>query len=239
MVRRLLRAVINPKTPDLMNRTKLRHTLKCLGLTLGLSSFIVSVPPLQADEKSGGSNTGTSTSAPDSATSGAAPTGTPNSARPINSDGTPADANNLGTVSPANKGEPGLRNQANSQELDPKITSGWVKGTTIPKDYHTLLVELPLIEQENVGMRYREGSVFYINQEDWKIIRVAELDPGTQVTPPETVFVEGYVVPDPLRKEFMEMPTPEAGTVVRVYNDTAYYMDSEDRIVRTEKLASR
>lgn len=230
-----------------MNRTLPRQILTSLGVSLAVFSFIAPLPPVQGDDKKKDSNSsepsGNAPSATeaktDNGTSKGEPTGTPNSARPINSDGTPADADNLGTVGTGNKGESGMRNQTNRQELDPKITSAWVKGATIPQEYHALLVELPPIEQDDVAMHYREGRVYYINQKEWKIVHVAELDPGTQVAPLESVFIEGYVVPDQLRAGFVEMPSPEPDTTVRVYNNNVYYMDSEGRIIRTSKLTPR
>lgn len=240
---------MEPSPNRQMNRTLPRQILTSLGLSFAVCGLLViaPLPSAQADDKnkdpdssepSGNAPSATGADT-DNGTSKTEPTGTPNSARPVNSDGTPADAENLGTVGTGNKGDAAMRNQTNREELDPKITSAWVKGETIPKEYHALLVELPPIERADMEMRYREGRVYYINQNEWKIVRVAELDPGTRVAPLESAFVEGYVVPDQLRAGFTEMPSPDPETSVRVYNNTAYYMDSEGRIIQTMKLAQR
>ena len=94
-------------------------------------------------------------------------------------------------------------------------------------------------EGENVVVRYYGGRAYYVNSNDWKIVRVAELDPSIEVTTETSAFVEGYVIPDTYRTRFVEVPAADAGMSVRYYNNTAYYMDSSYRIVRTVPLAGR
>lgn len=213
---------------------------------MAMSGLIVLVAPVQAGDEGGNASsanapTGAGSSAI-SETRGTATKGAPNSARPTNSDGTPAKPENygtLGTTDSSNPREPRMRSQTNREEIDPKIISTWVKGATVPQEYHSLFVELPPVEQANVVVRYRGGRVFYINQNDWKIVRVVELDPGVPVPPEDAVFVEGYLVPAPHRERFVEVPTPDDGVSVRIYDGTAYYTDPHYRITRTVKLASK
>jgi hypothetical protein len=125
--------------------------------------------------------------------------------------------------------------EAAREMLAPEVTSTFVEGYTVPTEYHTHFTELPPVE-ENVVIRYRAGRAYYIDQDSWKIVRVVTVNPALQAES-ETTFVEGSVIPEAQRTTLVELPQPDANLTVRYYNDTAYYMDPEYRIVRTVRLA--
>jgi len=116
------------------------------------------------------------------------------------------------------------------------VNETFVKGYTIPNEYQTHFTEVPAVEGENVVVRYYGGRAYYVNSSDWKIVRVVDLDASGEVTSEDSVYIEGYVIPDTNRTRFIEVPNPDAGMNVRYYNNTAYYLDSSYRIVRTVPL---
>lgn len=124
-------------------------------------------------------------------------------------------------------------------DLSSEVTSAWIQGYTVPQEHRTHFTEVPVVEEDNVVVRYRAGRAYYIDQDEWKIVRVVTLDPSIEVAQEESVFVEGYVVPETYRTRFVEMPNPDAGVSIRYYGNTAYYMDDQYRIVRTVPLATR
>lgn len=132
-----------------------------------------------------------------------------------------------------------IKGKAAREMLKPEVTSAWVQGYTVPTEYREYLTEVPAVERENVVVRYRGGRAYYINSNDWSIVQVVDLDPSVEVTTEDEVYVEGYVIPETRRSYFVEVPTPETGTTVRYYNNTAYYLDPSYRIVRTVPLATR
>lgn len=94
----------------------------------------------------------------------------------------------------------------------------------------------PAIEGENVVVRYHRGRAYYVNKNDWKIVRVVDLDTSIKAENEDTAFVAGYVIPEERRTRFVEVPNPDDQVNVRYYNNTAYYMDSSYQIVRTVPL---
>jgi hypothetical protein len=120
--------------------------------------------------------------------------------------------------------------------LKPEVNETFVNGYTIPNEYQTHFTEVPAVEGENVVVRYYGGRAYYVNSTDWKIVRVVDLDAPAEVTSADAVYIEGYVIPDTYRTRFIEVPNPDAGLSVRYYNNTAYYLDSSYRIVRTVPL---
>jgi hypothetical protein len=120
--------------------------------------------------------------------------------------------------------------------LKTEVNETFVKGYTIPNEYQTHFTEVPAVEGENVVVRYYGGRAYYVNSSDWKIVRIVDLDAPGEVTSEDAVYVEGYVIPDTNRTRFIEVPNPDAGLSVRYYNNTAYYLDSSYRIVRTVPL---
>lgn len=120
--------------------------------------------------------------------------------------------------------------------LKPEVTSTFVDGYTIPNEYQTYFTEVPAAEGDSVVVRYLGGRAYYINSADWKITRIVDLDSSNQIATDNNVFVEGYVIPDSSRTQFINVPSPDAGMNVRNYNNTAYYMDSSYRIVRVVPL---
>ena len=129
-----------------------------------------------------------------------------------------------------------IKGKAARDLLNPEVTSTWVDGYTVPTEYHTHFTEVPVVKEDNVVVRYYGGRAYYVNSNDWKIVRVAELDSSVGVTTESSAFVEGYVIPETHRTRFVEMPNPDAGVTVRYYNNTAYYMDPQFQIVRTVRL---
>lgn len=129
-----------------------------------------------------------------------------------------------------------IKGDAARDLLKPEVTSSWIDGYTVPNEYHTHFTEVPAVKEDNVVVRYYGGRAYYVNSNDWKIVRVAELDPSVEVTTETSAFVEGYAIPETHRTRFVEMPNPDAGVTVRYYNNTAYYMDPQYRIVRTVSL---
>ena len=132
-----------------------------------------------------------------------------------------------------------IKGDAAREMLKPEVTSTWVKGYTVPTEYREYFTEVPAVERDNVVVRYRGGRAYYINSNDWSIVNVVDLDPSVEVTTEDSAYVEGYVIPETRRSYFVEVPTPDTGTTVRYYNNTAYYMDPSYQIVRTVPLASR
>jgi len=120
--------------------------------------------------------------------------------------------------------------------LKPEVTETFVDGYTIPNEYQTHFTEVPAVEGENVVVRYYGGRAYYVNSNDWKIVRVVDLNPSVEVATDASAYIEGYVIPDSSRTRFIEVPNPDDGLSVRYYNNTAYYVDSSYRIVRTVPL---
>ncbi len=85
-------------------------------------------------------------------------------------------------------------------------------------------------------MRYHRGRAYYVNSNDWKIVRVVDLDPSIKMAEEDSAFVKDYVIPEDRRTRFIDVSNPDAKLSVRYYNNTAYYMDSSFRIVRTVRL---
>jgi hypothetical protein len=132
-----------------------------------------------------------------------------------------------------------IKGKAARDLLKPEVTSTWVQGYTVPQEYHTHFTEVPVVKEENVVVRYYGGRAYYVNSNDWKIVRVVDVDPTVEVSTDTSAYVEGYVIPETRRTHFVEVPNPDAGVSVRYYNNTAYYMDDQYRIVRTVPLATR
>ncbi len=122
------------------------------------------------------------------------------------------------------------------EPLKPEVNATLVEGFTIPAEYRTYFSDVPAPEKENVVVRYQSGRAYYVNSDDWKIVRVIKLDPSIDVAKEDAVFVEGYVIPEDRRTRFVEVPSPEERVTVRFYNNTAYYLDPSYRIVRTVPL---
>lgn len=125
--------------------------------------------------------------------------------------------------------------EAARELLAPEVSSTFVEGYTVPTEYHTHFTELPPLESDKVVIRYNAGRAYYIDSDSWKIVRVVNLNPAVQAEA-NAAFVEGYVVPETQRSTLVEVPRPETNLTVRYYNDTAYYMDPNYRIVRTVRL---
>jgi hypothetical protein len=120
--------------------------------------------------------------------------------------------------------------------LKPEINETFVNGYVIPNEYHPHFTEVPAVEGENIVVRYYGGRAYYVSSNDWKIVRVVDLNPSIEATADASAYVEGYVIPDTSRTRFVEVPNPDTGLSVRYYNNTAYYLDSSYRIVRTVRL---
>jgi len=121
--------------------------------------------------------------------------------------------------------------------LTTEVTQTFVEGYTVPSQHRTHFTELPAIEEEKVVVRYHNGRAYYVNSDNWTIQRVVELDPSIKLDKDSSVYVEGYMIPEAARTRFIDVPKPEGKMSVRYYNNTAYYMDSDFRIVRTVKLS--
>lgn len=121
--------------------------------------------------------------------------------------------------------------------LGVEVTKTFVDGYQVPSEYRTYFTDFPTIEEKDVVVRYQNGRAYYVNSNDWKIVRVVELDSSVKLAKEDSVFVEGYVIPEDRRTNFIEVPNPEEETSVRYYNNTAYYMNSDYEIVRTVKLS--
>lgn len=132
-----------------------------------------------------------------------------------------------------------VKGKAARDLLKPEVTSAWVQGYTVPDEYREYFTEVPVAERDSVVVRYRAGRAYYINQDDWSIVRVVDVDPSVEVSSEDSVYVTGYVIPEARRTQFVEVPAPDSGVTVRYYNNTAYYMDPSYRIVRTVPLAVR
>lgn len=129
-----------------------------------------------------------------------------------------------------------IKGKGAGELLKPEVNETFVEGYTVPNEYQTHFREVPAVREENVVVRYYGGRAYYVNSTDWKIVRVVEIDPSVETTADTSAYVEGYVIPDSSRTRFIEVPTPDDGVSVRYYNNTAYYMDSSYRIVRTVPL---
>lgn len=127
--------------------------------------------------------------------------------------------------------------RADRAPLTTEVTKTFVDGYKVPNQYRTYFTEFPTIEEENVVLRYHNGRAFYVNSNDWKIVRVVELDPSIKAQEEDSVFVQGYVIPEERRTRFIEVPNPDKEVSVRYYNNTAYYMNSDFEIVRTVNLS--
>ena len=125
--------------------------------------------------------------------------------------------------------------EAAREILAPEVTSTFVEGYTVPKEYHTHFTELPPLESNDVVIRYHAGRAYYVDSDSWKIVRVVNVNPALQAEA-NAAFVEGYVIPEAQRTTFVEVPRPEENITVRYYNDMVYYMDPNYRIVRTVRL---
>lgn len=121
--------------------------------------------------------------------------------------------------------------------LKPEINQTFVQGYTVPNEYQTHFTEVPAVESNNVVVRYYGGRAYYVNSSDWAIQRVVDLDTSVQMSSEDAAYVQGYVIPETNRTRFIEVPNPDAGVSVRYYNNTAYYMDSSYRIIRTVPLS--
>lgn len=122
------------------------------------------------------------------------------------------------------------------EPLKTEVTQTFVDGYTVPDQYRTYFAEFPVIKDKNVVVRYHNGRAYYVNKTDWKIQRVVELDPSIKMEEESAAFVQGYMIPENLRTRFFDIPDPEEAVSVRYYNNTAYYMDADFRIVRTVRL---
>ena len=192
-----------------MKTNTLPSNLKRLGASLAMLGLIVAVPTLRADDD-----------------------------KKVKV----KDGENGETKVKIKDGEGGkvkIKGQAARDLLKPEVTKTWVEGYTVPQEYQTHFTEVPRPEDDNVVVRYYGGRAYYVNSNDWKIVRAVELDSSVEVTTETSAFVEGYVIPDTYRTRFVEVPNPDAGMSVRYYNNTAYYMDDQYRIVRTVPLATR
>ncbi len=129
-----------------------------------------------------------------------------------------------------------IKGKGAAEMLKPEVTNTFVDGYTVPTEYQTHFTEVPAVQEENVVVRYYGGRAYYVNSNDWKIVRVVELDSSVEVTADTSAYVEGYVIPETTRTRFIDVPNPDAGLSVRYYNNTAYYMDPSYRIVRTVRL---
>lgn len=125
--------------------------------------------------------------------------------------------------------------EAAREMLAPEVTSTFVEGYTVPTEYHTHFSELPPVDGDKTVIRYRGGRAYYIDSDTWKIVRVVNVNSGAGAEADKT-FVEGYVIPEQQRTTLVEVPRPDANLTVRYYNNTAYYMDPNYRIVRTVRL---
>ena len=125
--------------------------------------------------------------------------------------------------------------EAARELLAPEVTSTFVEGYTVPTEYHAHFTELPPLESDRVVIRYHAGRAYYVDSDSWKIVRVVTVNPALQAEA-NAAFVEGYVIPEAQRSTFVEVPRPQENVTVRYYNNTAYYMDPDYRIVRTVRL---
>ncbi len=120
--------------------------------------------------------------------------------------------------------------------LKTEVVETFVDGYKVPTEYRTYFTEVPTVKEKDVVVRYYKGRAYYVNSNDWKIIRVADLDPTIKLDKDDTVFVQGYVIPETARTRFIDLPNPDKEVSVRYYNNTAYYMNSDYQIVRTVRL---
>ena len=192
-----------------MKTNTLPSNLKRLGASIAMLGLIVAVPTLRADDD-----------------------------KKVKI----KDGDNQETKIKIKDGEGGkvkIKGQAARDLLKPEVTKTWVQGYTVPQEYQSHFTEVPRPEGDNVVVRYYGGRAYYVTSNDWKIVRAVELDPSAELTTETSAFVEGYVIPDTFRTRFVEVPNPDAGMSVRYYNNTAYYMDDQYRIVSTVPLATR
>lgn len=127
--------------------------------------------------------------------------------------------------------------QIDRTPLTTEVTRTFVDGYTVPGQYRTYFTEFPNITEENVVVRYHRGRAYYVNKNDWKIVRVVDLDTSIKLEEEDAAFKQGYMIPENLRTRFFDVPNPEKAVSVRYYNNTAYYMDADFRIVRTVRLS--
>ncbi len=120
--------------------------------------------------------------------------------------------------------------------LKPEVTKTFVDGYMVPNEYRTYFTDFPVVDQKDVVVRYYNGRAYYVNSNDWKIVRVVDIDSSIEVQKEDAVFVEGYVIPEEGRTRFIEVPAPDKEVSVRYYNNTAYYMNSDYEIVRIVRL---
>lgn len=132
----------------------------------------------------------------------------------------------------------GNQGQGQREPLKTEVTETFVDGYTVPEQYRMHFTEVPKIEGENVVVRYHNGRAFYVNNNDWKIVRIVELDSAGEVSEEDKNLAEGQVIPENRRTRFIEVSKPEADSEVNVryLNNTVYYMDSNYRIVRSVRL---
>lgn len=126
--------------------------------------------------------------------------------------------------------------QVDRTPLKTEVTETFVDGYKVPNQYRTYFTEFPEFE-ENVVVRYHKGRAYYVNSDNWKIVRVVDLDSSIELEKEDSVFVQGYVIPEERRTRFIEVPKPDEKLNVRYYNNTAYYVDSDFKIVRTVDLS--
>lgn len=124
--------------------------------------------------------------------------------------------------------------------IQPEVTRTFVDGYVVPQQYHTHFTPLPPPSQPNVVLRYHNGRAYYLDSNDWKVVKVVTLNPssapGPGLSAEVNTYVEGASVPVEHRTHFVELPPPSTGVTVRYYNGTAYYMDGGYKIVRTVRL---
>lgn len=193
-----------------MKKSTLLNALKGFGLTIAALGLFVAIPASQADDDK----------------------------KVKIKDGNNDDDAKI-KIKDGDGGKVKIKGDAAREMLKPEVTKTWVQGYTVPQEYQNHFTEVPRPEGDNVVVRYYGGRAYYVNSNDWKIVRAVELDPSVQVTAETSAFVEGYVIPDTYRTRFVEVPNPDAGMSVRYYGNTAYYMDDQYRIVRTVPLSAR
>jgi hypothetical protein len=200
-----------------------KTTLNSLVTAIAALGFI-SVPVIHAETTGSATDTnrgGTGTNQGGAGSSGAS------------QGGTGANRSGLDT----NQGGTGANrsgNEANRIPLTTEVTETFVEGYTVPAQYRTRFTELPTNKEENTVVRYHKGRAFYVNKNDWKIQKVVELD--SSIEEEDSSMVQGSTIPENLRTRFVELPKPEEGVSIRYHDNTAYYMDSDFKIVRKVDL---
>ena len=84
-----------------------------------------------------------------------------------------------------------VKGKAARDLLKPEVTSAWVDGYTVPNEYHTQFTEIPVVKEDNVVLRYYNGRAYYVNSDNWTIVRVTEIDPSFEASSDSSVWVEG------------------------------------------------